>query len=34
MLDDRISVYAIPPLEVLLSGGGGRADTYRRELRK
>ncbi len=34
MLDDRISVYEIPPLETLLSGGGGRGAVYRRELRK
>ena len=34
MLDDRISVYAIPPLETLLAGGGGRRDVYRGELRK
>ena len=34
MLDNRISVYRIPPLETLLSGGGGRSDVYRRELWK
>ena len=34
MLDDRITVFAIPTIDEMLAGGGGRAAVYRRELRK
>ena len=34
MLDDRISVYRIPPYETFVEAGGGRAAVYKAELRK
>jgi YVTN family beta-propeller protein len=33
-MDNRLSVYEIPPTEVLLGGGGGRGAVYRTELVK
>ena len=33
-LDNRLSLFAIPPYRVLAAGGGGRATAHRAELRK
>lgn len=33
-LDNRVTVLALPSLQTLKAGGGGRSDTYRPELRK
>ena len=33
-LDDRIRIYSVPPYEEFVRGGGGRARSYLRDLRK
>lgn len=33
-LDDRLTVYAVPPTEALLAGGGGRWEAHLEEIRK